>query len=270
MNTALKSVATKATAIANTASGHATLSNGPVSYTATGLDGAMSNRSGIQQRVAQVRQAALPDGFLPLSVVRGKRAFDVVAAAFGLLLVLPLFPLIALAIKLESRGPVFFKQLRIGQSLPKRTDIFMMIKFRTMANDAEKQSGPTLAKKNDVRITRVGRFLRKTRLDELPQFINVIRGDMSLIGPRPERPSFCRRLEREIPFFTDRTYGIKPGITGLSQVHQGYDECLEDVKNKLGYDLAYTVSLTSVRSWLRADLTIVLSTIKVMVLGRGQ
>lgn len=224
----------------------------------------------IKQQGNQRRQAALPEGFMPLNVMRAKRGFDLLAAGLGLLLVLPLFPLIALAIKLESRGPVFFKQLRIGQSLPKRTDVFMMIKFRTMANDAEKQTGPTLAKKNDARVTRVGRFLRKSRLDELPQFINVLRGEMSLIGPRPERPSFCRRLERQIPFFTDRTYGIKPGITGLSQIHQGYDECLEDVKNKLGYDLAYTLTLTSVMGWLRSDLAIIVGTIKVMLLGRGQ
>ena len=192
------------------------------------------------------------------------------AASIGLLLVLPLFPIIAIAIKLESRGPIFFQQLRIGQSLPNRVDVFMMLKFRTMSADAEYISGPTLAKKNDVRITRVGRFLRKTRLDELPQFVNVIRGDMSMIGPRPERPSFCRRLEKEIPYFTDRTYGLKPGITGLSQVHQGYDECLDDVKNKLGYDLSYSLAIRSLSSWLKADCMIVFSTIKVMVLGRGQ
>lgn len=212
----------------------------------------------------------LPHQFMPLAVARCKRAFDVIAALAGLMMVLPLFPLIALAIKLESRGPVFFKQLRIGQAMPCHTDVFMMIKFRTMAQDAEVKSGPVLAQKNDARITRVGKFLRKTRLDELPQFINVLRGEMSLIGPRPERPSFCNRLEKQIPYFTDRTYGLKPGITGLSQIHQGYDECLEDVKNKLGYDLSYTLSLTSVISWLKADLAIIFGTIKVMVLGRGQ
>ena len=223
-----------------------------------------------KQELIRLRHTKLPQNFLPETVVRLKRIFDVLAAFVGLMAVVPLFPLIALAIKAESRGPVFFRQLRIGQSLPDRVDVFMMIKFRTMASDAEKESGPTLAKKNDSRITRVGKFLRKTRLDELPQFINVIKGDMSMIGPRPERPSFCKRLERQIPYFTDRTYGIKPGITGLSQIHQGYDECLEDVKNKLGYDLSYSLSIRSVWGWLKADLGIVLATIKVMVLGRGQ
>lgn len=218
----------------------------------------------------QLKQREIPADFIPDNVRTGKRVFDLILASIGLVLSLPLFPLIALAIKLESRGPVFFKQLRIGQSLPNRVDIFMMYKFRTMAFNAESESGPTLATKNDVRITLIGKFLRKTRLDELPQFINVIRGDMSMIGPRPERPSFCRRLEREIPYFTDRTYGIKPGITGLSQVHQGYDECLEDVKNKLGYDLSYSLAISSVWNWLKMDCGIVLSTIKVMILGRGQ
>lgn len=224
----------------------------------------------IQKELVGLRHMRLPQQFLPSKVIRAKRIFDVAAACIGLCLVAPLFPLIALAIKLESRGPVFFKQLRIGQSMPDRVDVFMMIKFRTMACDAEKETGPTLAQKNDTRVTRVGKFLRKTRLDELPQFINVIRGDMSMIGPRPERPSFCRKLERAIPYFTDRTYGIKPGITGLSQVHQGYDECLEDVKNKLGYDLSYSLSIDNVWRWIKTDIGIVFATIKVMVLGRGQ
>jgi lipopolysaccharide/colanic/teichoic acid biosynthesis glycosyltransferase len=217
-----------------------------------------------------LKQRDIPANFIPQNVRRAKRFFDLFLAGLGLLLVTPLFPLIALVIKLESRGPVFFKQLRIGQALPDRVDIFMMIKFRTMAVDAEEKSGPRLASKNDARITLVGKFLRKTRLDELPQFINVLSGDMSMIGPRPERPSFCRRLENQIPYFTDRTYGIKPGITGLSQIHQGYDECLEDVKNKLGYDLSYSLSINSLSAWLKADIGIVFATIKVMLLGRGQ
>lgn len=218
----------------------------------------------------QLKHRAMSANYIPPEVRISKRIFDLILAGCGLIASLPLFPLIALAIKLESRGPVFFKQLRIGQSLPDRVDIFMMYKFRTMSFNAESESGPTLATKNDARITLIGKFLRKTRLDELPQFLNVLRGDMSMIGPRPERPSFCRRLEREIPYFTDRTFGIKPGITGLSQVHQGYDECLEDVKNKLGYDLSYSLSITSVWSWLKMDCGIVFATIKVMVLGRGQ
>ncbi len=218
----------------------------------------------------QLKQRSLPADYIPNNVRKSKRALDIVLASVGMLATAPLFPIIALAIKLESRGPVFFKQLRIGQSLPDKVDIFMMIKFRSMATNAESLSGPTLATKNDMRITSVGKFLRKTRLDEIPQFINVLAGEMSMIGPRPERPSFCRKLESEIPYFTDRTYGIKPGITGLSQVHQGYDECLEDVKNKLGYDLSYSLSINTIGRWLRMDMAIVLSTIKVMILGRGQ
>jgi lipopolysaccharide/colanic/teichoic acid biosynthesis glycosyltransferase len=217
-----------------------------------------------------LKQRSLPADYIPSNVRKSKRLLDVILASAGLIVTLPLFPIIALAIKLESRGPVFFKQLRIGQSLPDRVDIFMMFKFRSMTFNAESETGPALATKNDVRITLIGKLLRKTRLDEIPQFINVIRGDMSMIGPRPERPSFCRRLEREIPYFTDRTYGIKPGITGLSQVHQGYDECLDDVKNKLGYDLSYSLSINSISSWLRMDIGIVFATIKVMLLGRGQ
>lgn len=230
----------------------------------------MNSRSQVDLSLNQLRYRAMPAEFVPYPVRKAKRVFDLILASVGMLLTLPLFPLIALAIKIESPGPIFFKQLRIGQSLPNKIDIFMMIKFRTMAVDAEAKTGPTLAQKNDMRITKVGRFLRKTRLDEIPQFLNVLTGDMSMIGPRPERPSFCRKLEREIPYFTDRTYGIKPGITGLSQVHQGYDECIEDVKNKLGYDLSYSLSLSSIRSWLKADIGIVFATIKVMVLGRGQ
>ncbi len=218
----------------------------------------------------QLKQRSLPADYIPSNVRKSKRVVDVVLASVGLIATAPLFPIIALAIKLESRGPVFFKQLRIGQSLPDKVDIFMMIKFRSMAANAETLSGPTLATKNDMRITLVGKLLRKTRLDEIPQFINVLCGDMSMIGPRPERPSFCRKLESAIPYFTDRTYGIKPGITGLSQVHQGYDECIEDVKNKLGYDLSYSLSINTIGRWLKMDAAIVLSTIKVMVLGRGQ
>lgn len=220
--------------------------------------------------LSQLKQRQIPENYIPSAVINSKRITDVILASIGLALSLPLFPLIALAIKLESKGPIVFKQLRIGQSQPDRVDIFMMLKFRTMSADAERISGPALAKKNDVRITRVGKFLRKTRLDELPQFLNVLRGDMSMIGPRPERPSFCRRLEQEIPYFTDRTYGIKPGITGLSQVNQGYDESIEDVKNKLGFDLSYSLSINSLKNWVRMDIGIVFSTIKVMILGRGQ
>ena len=116
----------------------------------------------------------------------------------------------------------------------------------------------------------MGRLLRKTRLDELPQFINVLRGEMSIIGPRPERPGFYRRLEREIPFFAERTYGLRPGITGLAQVSQGYDTCLDDVRRKVGFDHGYACALSTPKTWFTMDLLIALRTVSVMVNGRGQ
>jgi len=201
---------------------------------------------------------------------RSKRAFDLILASIGILLTLPLLPLIAIAIKLDSAGPIFFRQMRIGKALPERTELFLMIKFRTMVIDAEKSSGATWASKRDPRITRVGNILRKTRLDELPQFINVLLGDMSMIGPRPERPGFYQKLETAIPFFTERTYGVAPGITGLAQVNQGYDTCIDDVRSKVGFDHSYAFALSSPRSWLRMDLFIMLRTVAVMVMGRGQ
>ena len=202
--------------------------------------------------------------------LRTKRIFDLLFASLGLLACAPLFPLIALAIKLDSPGPVFYRQLRVGQQFADRTLLFEMIKFRSMVSNAEGSSGPVWATSNDMRITKVGAFLRKTRLDELPQFINVIRGDMSLVGPRPERPSFYRTLEQNIPFFVERIYGVPPGITGLAQVNQGYDTNLDDVRRKLGFDLQYSLSLTSIPRWLVMDIEIVGKTIATMIMGRGQ
>jgi lipopolysaccharide/colanic/teichoic acid biosynthesis glycosyltransferase len=191
-------------------------------------------------------------------------------ASTGLLITLPLFPLIALAIKLNSRGPVFFKQLRIGKATLDHVVLFNMIKFRTMMNDAERESGATWAKKQDPRITTIGLFLRKTRLDELPQFINVLKGEMSIIGPRPERPGFYQQLERDIPFFAERTYGVTPGITGLAQVSQGYDTCIDDVRSKVGLDHSYGLALSGFTSWIKMDTSIILKTLAVMFMGRGQ
>jgi len=203
-------------------------------------------------------------------VDRAKRAVDIAGALLGLAISGPLFPLIAAAVKLESRGPVFFRQVRVGRSLDDRTELFEMIKFRSMRTDAEVGSGPAWAQKNDPRVTRVGLFLRKTRLDELPQFINVLRGEMSLIGPRPERPGFCRLLDREIPYYIERTYNVRPGITGLAQVRQGYDETLDDVRRKIMYDHSYAVSIGQVSTWLRTDAAIVFETLMVMAFGRGR
>ncbi len=203
-------------------------------------------------------------------VLRLKRVLDIVVAATALVLLLPIFPIVALAIKIDSRGPIFFRQMRIGLCMPMQTHVFQMIKFRTMVVDAESKTGAVWAQKNDNRITRVGNILRKTRLDELPQLINVILGDMSLIGPRPERPGFYNRLEDAIPFFAERTYGVPPGVTGLAQINQGYDTCIEDVRSKLGYDLSYALALTHPLSWAKMDMLIFWRTITVMVMGRGQ
>lgn len=178
--------------------------------------------------------------------IKAKRAFDVCLSLIGLLITLPLFPLIAIAIKVNSKGPVFYRQLRVGKAMPEQIYVFEMIKFRSMVEDAEVSTGATLAVKGDTRVTLVGRFLRKTRLDELPQFFNVLNGDMSLVGPRPERPTFYNKLEHEIPYFSERTYGVLPGITGLAQVNQGYDTSIEDVRSKVGFDHSYALSLRSI------------------------
>ena len=201
---------------------------------------------------------------------RSKRLSDLLLASAGLAITLPLFPLIALAIKLNSRGPVFFKQLRIGKAMPDHVAIFEMIKFRTMVHDAERDSGATWATKNDPRTTAIGLFLRRTRLDELPQFFNVLKGEMSMIGPRPERPGFYQQLENNIPFFAERTFGVVPGITGLAQVNQGYDSSIDDVRSKVGFDHGYGLALGSFVSWIKMDAMIALRTIAVMFMGRGQ
>jgi len=208
--------------------------------------------------------------FTPPAVAILKRSFDLVVAIFGLIVSLPLTPLIALAIQIEAPGPVLFRQHRIGRCHMDRTELFWMFKFRTMVIDAERKSGAVWAQENDPRVTKVGRFLRKTRLDEIPQLWNVLIGDMSLIGPRPERPGFYQDLETAIPFFAERTVGLRPGITGLAQVYQGYDKDLEDVRRKVSFDHAYALSLSTVASWVVMDLRIFARTIWVMVAGRGQ
>jgi lipopolysaccharide/colanic/teichoic acid biosynthesis glycosyltransferase len=199
-----------------------------------------------------------------------KRIFDVVISLVILLITLPLFPVIALVIMSNSRGPIIYRQLRVGRSTPEQMDLFYIMKFRTMYVDAEQRSGAVWASKNDPRITPVGRILRKTRLDEIPQLFNVLKGDMSLIGPRPERPDFYQKLEDEIPFFVERTYGVLPGITGLAQVNQGYDSCIEDVRKKVAFDHSYALSLDSYQGWITTDISIMTRTLVVMIDGRGQ
>lgn len=210
------------------------------------------------------------NNYIPTPVLVAKRGMDIGLSLIGLALCACLFPLIAAAIYLNSPGPVLFKQMRIGHADPNKTSIFWMYKFRTMRTDAESKTGAVWAKAQDPRITRVGLFLRKTRLDELPQLFNVLRGDMSLIGPRPERPGFYQKLESAIPFFAERTWGLKPGITGLAQVNQGYDRDIEDVRSKVGFDHAYALSLGGFLTWLRSDISIIFKTLIVMVCGRGQ
>lgn len=208
--------------------------------------------------------------YIPRSVVVTKRAMDIVVALIGLVVTAPLWPLVALAIRLESPGPAIYRQMRVGRILGDRTELFMILKFRSMRADAERATGAVWAQKDDPRVTRVGAFIRKTRLDELPQLLNVLRGDMSVVGPRPERPAMYRRLELAVPFFADRTAGLRPGVTGLTQVLQGYDNSVEDVRRKVGFDAAYAMRLSTFGGWLASDMSIMLRTLNVMVSGRGQ
>ena len=208
--------------------------------------------------------------YMSRTVVLAKRLFDVSVSVTALILTVFLWPIIALVIKLESPGPVFYRQMRVGRALENKTEIFFMIKFRTMVDQAEKKSGAVWAAKNDHRITQVGKFLRKTRLDELPQLVNVLKNEMSIVGPRPERPGISQKLNQAIPYYIERTYMVTPGITGLAQINQGYDTCLNDVRIKIGYDHAYSLVLTNFFNWLRMDLKIVLATFTVMITGRGR
>ena len=188
-----------------------------------------------------------------------KRIFDVALAVIGLCATSWLVPIIALAVKLESRGPVFFRQVRIGAN-EKR---FMLYKFRTMAADAEKKTGAVWAQKDDPRVTRLGKYLRKFRFDEIPQLYNVLMGDMSFIGPRPERPEFVKELKEAIPYYSER-HCVKPGITGWAQIKYPYGASVEDSAEKLRYDLYY-IKNTSIP----LDLLIMLETAKVILFGRG-
>jgi lipopolysaccharide/colanic/teichoic acid biosynthesis glycosyltransferase len=243
------------------------------------------------------------------SVRVAKRLVDVVGSIVGLAITLPLFPLIAAAVYLESPGPVLIRQRRAGElQLPKedgsedgenrapRFREFLMLKFRSMRPDAELLTGPVFATPNDPRVTRVGRFLRRTRLDEMPQFVNVLLGEMSLIGPRPERPELAAQLAMAIPYFEERMRGVKPGITGLAQVTLGYtgkppansalvafekdltnpfkmdgaeDALADHMRVKLLYDLAYVAAMEDVRSFLRMELSIFFQTPLVMLRARG-
>lgn len=187
----------------------------------------------------------------------GKRFFDIFFASIGFILSAPLQIMVALLVKATSSGPIFYRQIRVGQMEKE----FSVIKFRTMYENAETSSGAVWAEHNDPRITPVGRILRKLRLDELPQFLNVLKGEMSFVGPRPERPIFVSRLKKVIPYYSER-HTVKPGITGWAQVNYGYGASEEDALRKLEYDLFYIKHLS-----LLFDLYIMLKTIKTVLLG---
>jgi lipopolysaccharide/colanic/teichoic acid biosynthesis glycosyltransferase len=232
-----------------------------------------------------------------------KRALDIFVSLTGLLLMAWLLPVVALLTKLDSPGPVLFRQRRAGalrhrDALGRCTfEEFWMYKFRTMRPDAEKLTGAVLAVENDPRVTRVGRILRKTRLDELPQLWNVLRGDMSIIGPRPERPELFEHLVMAIPYFEERMRGLKPGVTGFAQVSLGYTgralpgspiaayedtltnpfklaqtsgSAADDMRIKLLFDLAYVSALENFWTFLRMELLILVKTPLVMLRGLGR
>lgn len=189
-----------------------------------------------------------------------RRAISFLVAMFVLLVAVPVMPLIALAVRLSSPGPILFGQKRVGR----KGEVFSVCKFRTMRQDAEAQTGAVWADKEDPRVTSVGRFLRKSRLDELPQLWNVLKGDMALVGPRPERPEFVRWLEEEIPYYGLR-HIVSPGLTGWAQVSYRYGASLDDTKRKLEYDLYYIKHIS-----VAFDLLIIFETIKTVLLRRGQ
>jgi sugar transferase (PEP-CTERM system associated) len=188
-----------------------------------------------------------------------KRCFDIAAATVLLILALPVMFVTALAIRIESAGPVLYRQERVGLAGRR----FMCTKFRSMRADAEKDGVARWANAGDTRITRVGRVIRKLRIDELPQFFNVLRGDMSLVGPRPERPSFVDQLKQKVPFY-DVRHSVKPGLTGWAQVRFSYAASLEDSKRKLQYDLYYVKNHS-----LFLDVLILLETVRVVLRGEG-
>ena len=188
-----------------------------------------------------------------------KRFLDIAVSAIGCVLSAPILAVAAVLIKLDSPGPVFFRQERIGQN----GHVFALVKLRTMRADAEAETGPVWAKPGDTRVTRVGRLLRRSRLDEVPQLFNVLLGDMTLVGPRPERPTFVVQLQEQIPFYMYR-HVLKPGITGWAQICYRYGASLDDAREKLEYDLYYIKNRS-----IFLDLLIIVQTLQVVLFGRG-
>lgn len=219
--------------------------------------------------IEQAKNQAAQNSYIHPVVLQGKRIFDVLFSFFALLLLLPLVPFIAIAIKLDSKGPVFYLQQRLGKAYQGKHSVFNVIKFRTMGTDAEKDGVARLATQSDPRITAVGRFLRKTRFDETPQFINVLLGDMSVIGPRPERPELTTQIDKKMPFFSERTYQVLPGLTGLAQVKQSYLGSVDDIDQKLAFDHAYSLSISKPSTWIKMDLFILVQTVLTVLKCNG-
>jgi sugar transferase (PEP-CTERM system associated) len=188
-----------------------------------------------------------------------RRVLSIFISLIGLLLTLPLLPFIMLAIRLDSKGPVFYTQTRVG----KGGKLFKVVKFRTMRQDAESGTGAQWAANNDPRVTRVGKFLRTSRLDEIPQLWCVLKGDMAFVGPRPERPEFIEELSKKIPYYGVR-HMVRPGVTGWAQVKYKYGSTIEDAREKLQYDLFYIKNAS-----IGLDLLIMFQTVKIVLLGRG-
>jgi lipopolysaccharide/colanic/teichoic acid biosynthesis glycosyltransferase len=206
-----------------------------------------------------------------------RRMLNIAAALVGLVLAAPIMLIVAIAVRVTSAGPIIYSQVRVGQDRRRRAGLlngarrandlggrpFRIYKFRTMRVDAERKSGAVWASQNDPRLSPIGGFLRKYRLDELPQLFNVLKGDMNVVGPRPERPSIFQDLRGNIPQYEARQL-VRPGITGLAQVSQQYDQCLDDVRNKLRFDLEYVQ-----RQSLYEDVRIMAKTVPVVLLRRG-
>ena len=189
-----------------------------------------------------------------------KRFMDLVLSVLFFVTGLPFYIIFGLLIKLDSKGPVLFKQIRAGL----QNSSFLLYKFRSMGFHAEADTGPIWTAQNDPRITKVGRFLRRFRFDEFPQLLNVLKGEMSLVGPRPERPFFVEKLKQEYPFYL-RRLKVRPGITGWAQIKHPYDEHLEDVRENLRYVFYYIENVG-----LRLDLKIIIRTVRVMLSGKGR
>ena len=229
----------------------------PVEEAATAYESVLQRVSTLQLRPSQLifsRELGPRPSRIKLQLV-----YSTILAAFGMLVAAPIMLLVAIGVRLTSAGPALYSQQRVGM----HGETFLVYKFRSMRQDAEASTGAVWASKDDPRITRFGRFIRRTRLDELPQLFNVVKGEMSLVGPRPERPEFVSILSEQIPFFPHR-HCVRPGVTGWAQINHKYGDTLQDTITKLEYDLYYIKNLSPV-----LDFYIMFQTVKVMLLSRG-